>query len=237
MTTDATSGHGPLDRLRVILTDPQSLRSWILVANDGIIATAGILEGFAGAGATSRALLLAAVVATIAGMLAAGGAKWAEIEAEREAQRRAVAEEAASLAVQPEAELDELTAYYEAKGLAPELARVVAEQVTAHDALAAQLESEHRILEVISPLDAIVAGVGASVAYALGASIPLLITILVPVAIEAWAIVAAVVVSLVVTSIIGARTGNMDVGRTVVRTLAVGIATLTVSYAVGLVIF
>ena len=237
MTTGATVERGLLGRVRAILTDPESLRSWTLVANDGIIATAGILEGFAGAGATPQALLLAASVATIAGMLAAGGAKWSEIEAEREAQRRAVAAEAASLALRPEAELAELIAYYEAKGLSPELARETARQLTAHDAVAAQLESEHGILDVISPTEAIVAGIGASAAYALGAAIPLLITIVAPYAIETWAIFVAVIASLVVTSIVGARTGHMDVRRTVARTLVVGIGTMAVSYAVGLVVF
>jgi VIT1/CCC1 family predicted Fe2+/Mn2+ transporter len=131
----------------------------------------------------------------------------------------------------------ELAAYYEAKGLTPELAREVAEQLSAHNALAAQLESEHGILQVITPIDAIVAGVGAAVAYLIGAAIPLLITIFAPVAIEAWAILAAVAVSLVVTSVVGARTGRMHVGRTVARTLAVGLGTLVVSYALGQLIF
>lgn len=234
---DPTAREGALGRLREILLDPESHRSWTLVANDGIIATAGILEGFAGAGATDRALLLAATVATIAGMLAAGGAKWSEVEAEREAQRLAHADESAALASRPDAELGELIAYYEAKGLAAELAREVAEQLTAHDALAAQLESEHGILDVISPIEPIVAGVGASVAYLLGAAIPLLITILVPTNIEGWAIVLAVTASLIVTSVIGARTGRLDVGRAIARTLAVGIGTLAVSYAVGLIVF
>jgi len=223
--------------IQAVLTDGASLRSWTLVANDGIIATAGILEGFAGAGATDRALLIAATVATIAGMLAAGGAKWAEIDAEREAHVHAATDEAASLATSPEAELVELAAYYEAKGLTPELAREVAEQLSAHNALAAQLESEHGILQVITPIDAIVAGVGAAVAYLIGAAIPLLITIFAPVDIEAWAILAAVAVSLVVTSVVGARTGRMHVGRTVGRTLAVGLGTLVVSYALGRLIF
>jgi VIT1/CCC1 family predicted Fe2+/Mn2+ transporter len=223
--------------IQEVLTDGASLRSRTLVANDGIIATAGILEGFAGAGATDRALLIAATVATIAGMLAAGGAKWAEIDAEREAHVHAATDEAASLATSPEAELVELAAYYEAKGLTPELAREVAEQLSAHNALAAQLESEHGILQVITPIDAIVAGVGAAVAYLIGAAIPLLITIFAPVAIEAWAILAAVAVSLVVTSVVGARTGRMHVGRTVARTLAVGLGTLVVSYALGRLIF
>ena len=68
-------------------------------------------------------------MATITGMLAAGGAKWAEIDSEREAHLKAAAEEAASLAAEPEAELEELVTYYEAKGLSAELARAVAEQL------------------------------------------------------------------------------------------------------------
>jgi VIT1/CCC1 family predicted Fe2+/Mn2+ transporter len=223
--------------IQAVLTDEASLRSWTLVANDGIIATAGILEGFAGAGATDQALLIAATVATIAGLLAAGGAKWAEIDAEREADLKAAADEAASLATRPEAELEELIAYYEAKGLSPELAQAVAQQLSAHDALAAQLESEHGILEVITRTDAIVAGVGAAIAYLIGAAIPLFITVFAPVAIEAWAIFAAVAVSLVVTSVVGARTGHMHVGRTVARTLAVGLGTLAISYALGQLLF
>ena len=113
----------------------------------------------------------------------------------------------------------------------------MAEQVSAHDAIAAQLESEHGILAVITSAQAIVAGVGASIAYLIGAAIPLLITVFAPVAIEAWAIFGAVAVSLVVTSIVGARTGHMRVGRTVARTLAVGLGTLAISYALGQLIF
>jgi VIT1/CCC1 family predicted Fe2+/Mn2+ transporter len=232
-----TTDRGIRASIHAVLTDEASLRSWTAVANDGIIATAGILEGFAGAGATDRALLVAATVATIAGLLAAGGAKWAEVDAEREAHLKAATDEAAALAARPETELEELIAYYEAKGLTPELAREVAEQLSAHNALAAQLESEHGILEVITPTDAIVAGVGASIAYLIGAAIPLLITVFAPVDIEAWAIVVAVAASLVVTSIVGARTGHMHVGRTIARTLAIGLGTLAVSYALGQLIF
>src|SRR5215831_7797001 len=123
--TDTAARPGPLGWLRTAVADRESLRSWTQIANDGIIATAGILEGFAGAGASTRAMLIAGTVATIAGMLAAGGAHWAEIDAEREAQVHAAIDEAASLAASPEAELQELIAHYEQKGLAPELAREV----------------------------------------------------------------------------------------------------------------
>jgi VIT1/CCC1 family predicted Fe2+/Mn2+ transporter len=62
-------------RVREAVTDPDSLRSWSVVANDGIIATAGILEGFAGAGASHATLVTAATSATVAGMLSVGGAE------------------------------------------------------------------------------------------------------------------------------------------------------------------
>jgi len=234
-----TGGGRPswLARLRAAVTDPGSLRPWSVVANDGIIATAGILEGFAGAGASHATLVTAATSATIAGMLSAGGSEWAEAAAEREAHLTAVEEETADRARQPDVELAELVAYYEAKGLGSELAREVAGELMARDALDAQLESEHGILEVKSRADVVRAGVGSAVAYALGAAIPLLITLTAPVTAEAWTILVAVLVSLTVTSIVGAHTGHMNLRRTLTRTLVVGMVTLGVSYLVGKLIF
>ena len=228
---------GLLARVRTAVTDPDSLRSWSLVANDGIIATAGILEGFAGAGASHATLVTAATSATVAGMLSVGGAEWAEAAAERDAHLSAAAEETTDLARQPDVELAELVAYYEAKGLGPELARAVADQLTARDPLDAQLESEHGIHEVMSRADVVRAGVGSAVAYALGAAIPLVITLTVPVRVETWAVLVAVLVSLTVTSIIGAHTGQMNAARTLVRTLVVGFGTLALSYLVGRLVF
>src|SRR5262245_19507671 len=164
MTGDGLAGW--LARVRAALTDPDALRPWTVIANDGIIATAGILEGFAGAGASHETLVTAATSATIAGMLSAGGSEWAQAAAEREAHLSAAEEEAAQIARQPDVELAELVAYYEAKGLRPELAHEVAGVLMARDPLDAQLESEHGILEVKSRADIVRAGVGSAVAYA-----------------------------------------------------------------------
>jgi len=234
-----TGGGRPgwLAQVRAAVTDPNSLRSWSVVANDGIIATAGILEGFAGAGASHATLVTAATFATIAGMLGAGGSGWAEAAAEREAHLSAAEEEAADLARQPDVELAELVTYYEAKGLGPELAHEVAGRLMAHDALDAQLEVEHGIREVKSRADVVRAGVGSAVAYALGAAIPLVITLTVPVAVEAWAILVAALVSLTLTSILSARIGRMNLRRTLTRTLVVGIWAMGVSYLVGKLVF
>jgi VIT1/CCC1 family predicted Fe2+/Mn2+ transporter len=208
-----------------------------VVANDGIIATAGILEGFSGAGAGHATLVTAATSATVAGMLSAGGSEWAEAAAEREAQLKTADEEAADIARQPAVELTELAGYYETKGLDPELAHEVARQLMARDALDVQLESEHGILEVKSRAEVVRAGVGSAVAYALGATIPLMITLTVAVTVEASAILVAALVSLIVTSVVGARTGRMNLRRTITRTLVVGISTMGVSYLVGKLVF
>jgi len=223
--------------LRAALADRESLRTWSVVASDGIIATAGILEGFAGAGASHRTLVTAATAATIAGMLAAGGSEWAQAAAEREAQLSAAEEEAAEIARQPDVELAELAAYYEEKGLTPELAREVAEQLMVHDALDAQLESEHGILDVISRTETVRVGIGSAFAYLLGAAIPLIVTLAAPVAVDGSLILAAVVLSLVVTSAVGARTGHIPLFRTLVRSLIVGLGTLGISYLIGRLVF
>jgi VIT1/CCC1 family predicted Fe2+/Mn2+ transporter len=226
-----------LTRLRLVATDPGSHRAWALAANDGVIATAGILEGLAGAGADDATLVLAGMAATVAGMFTAGGAKWSETAAEREAQLSAIEEERAEITRQPGAELADLTAYYEKKGLSPALAREVAVQLMRRSPLKAQLESDHGILGVISPADVMQASLGTAIAYALGAAVPLFITIAVPIRIEAWLVLAAVAVSLTFISFIGARAGQLNVVRTVARALVIGIGTVGVSYLVGMLAF
>ena len=224
-------------RLRAAMADASSFRSWMIDANDGIIATASLLQGFAGAGASDRLLLLAATAATIAGGLSAGGAKWAEVAVEREAEQRLVREESAELEADLRGEIDELTAHWQAKGLSPETARTVAEELTAHDALAAQLDAEFGIEELLAPAAPIWSGFATAIAFMVGASIPLLITWLVPVQVEDTVIVIAVIVSLTVTSIIAARAGHLVLRKVLVRSLVVGIGTMAVSYVAGLVLF
>jgi vacuolar iron transporter family protein len=235
--TDPALRPAKLGWLRAALADRGSLRTWTVVANDGIIATAGILEGFAGAGASDQTLITAATVATVVGMLAVGGAEWAEAAAEREAQLTVAKEEAEQIVRQPDVELAELVAYYEEKGLAPQLARAVADQLMAHDAIDAQLASEHGILDVMSRAETIRAGVGSAIAYLLGAAIPLIVTLAVPVAVEGLLILAAVVLSLIVTSVLGARTGHTPLLHTLVRSLIVGLVTLGVGYLIGKLVF
>ncbi len=206
---------------------------WVAAANDGVIASAGVLEGFVGAGADDRTLMVAAVVLLIAGSFATGGATWAEEAGELDAERRIIAEEIAQLEGDPDSELSELADFWVSKGLSPSLARQVAEELSAKDALAAQLEFEHHIDEVTPQWHPVWAGITSALAFLVGALLPLLITVFVPVQVEGWAIALAVVASLIATSLVGARAGHMSVGGTIARTLTVGLVTLGTSYVLG----
>jgi VIT1/CCC1 family predicted Fe2+/Mn2+ transporter len=212
-------------------------REWVVDANDGIIATAGLLEGFAGAGADDRLLLTAATSMIVAGALGLAGAKWAEAASDLDVERRIIAEETAELAARPDAEVAELADYWERKGLTPDLARQVAEQLSVRDALAAQLEYEHDISEPTPSWQPFWAGATSGAAFFLGALVPLLITLLVPAQIEGWVILLAALLSLVLTSWLAARAGRLSLGRTLARTLVVGFGAMAVSYVAGLVLF
>jgi len=226
-----------LSELREYLQDSRSWRAWSLAAQDGIIATAGILLGFAGAGAGDNTLLVAATAATVAGMLSAGGANWSQAATEREAQLSALEVERSDIDEwRGEARL-EVVEFYEQKGLDRDLAIRVVDQLMVRSPLKTALEAEHGILEIASRAEVLFSGIGASVAYTLGAAVPFVMTFYLPVNIETWVIFLAVLVSLTVVSIVGARAGQMNVRRTIARTLTVGVITIVVSYLVGEIAF
>ena len=219
--------------LRDYLRDREARRNWSLTAQDGIVGTAGILLGFTGAGATQGTLIVAGTAATVAGMLTTGGAKWSETAAERDAERRAIRDERREIRQQRETEREELIRYYRGKGLSENLAEQVSDELMRCAPLRAGLESEYGILELTSRADAALAGAGAAIAYALGAMIPFLIVYFLPLSMEMWVIVISVIFSLILTSVIGASAGHMDIGRTMQRSLLVGLVTIFVSYVVG----
>ena len=228
-----SSAAGPWADLRARFRDAAAYRSWTIEANDGVIATAGLLFGFAGAGASNRLLLFTATAATIAGGLSVGGASWAEEAAERDAQLLHAKQQRDALAADPEAELEELTRHWQERGSAPTLPRRSPISSSAHDALAAQLEWEHRFDQPMPATFPLWFGVGAGLAYMFGALVPLLITYFAPVDVEPWAILAAAVFTLALSSLVAARTGQLMPRRMLARTLSVGLLTLAVSYAAG----
>lgn len=210
-----------------------AIRSRVVDANDGIIATAGIVEGFASAGADGSTMAVAAFAAMVAGGLSLGGARFAEAAVERDSQTTAIEAERRRLALLPEEELAELAAAYEAKGLAPDLARQVAEQLTSTDALAAHIDEEYGIEVRDSVARPVLTALRAALSFALGAAIPMLAILLTPESVRIPVTFAAVVLSLCITSAVAARSGRVGVRRTIVRTVTIGVVTMLFTLAGG----
>lgn len=225
-TPDAVRTDGGQARRRRV-------RELVVDANDGIIAVAGIGEGFLGAGASRNTAMLAVVSATIAGSIALGGSKYAEAANERDAQQELIDEEQRQLALSPAAELAELTSYYVGRGISPDLAAQVAAELSGTNPLAAQLDAKHGI-DVREPsvtpwLVALTAGV----AFATGAA---LIVLTVAFSAPEWrtqAVLVAAGASLLATSIVAGRWGKVPIWRTALRTVVIGLIALLLSLAIG----
>ncbi|HEY7858585.1 MAG TPA: VIT1/CCC1 transporter family protein [Candidatus Nanopelagicales bacterium] len=217
--------------------DLEPVRRWVregvVDANDGIIATAGIVEGFVGAGATGTAVLIAAFSAMIAGGISVGGAKYSEAAAERDARMALIEAERRQLELSPAEEFAELVTLYEAKGLSASLAHEVAAELTERDALAAHVDAEYGLSMTDGRSPALLASVVAGFSFAAGAAIPLITVIVAP---DAWRIPVtfiAIIVSLIITSLIVAVAGRLAVIRTILRTVAIGTSAMLLTLFVG----
>jgi VIT1/CCC1 family predicted Fe2+/Mn2+ transporter len=223
------------DRRAVVgdVLDRPTMRSLVVEVNDGIVAIAGVVEGFAGAGLTGSTLVLAAVCSVVAGAIALGGARYAEEAVERDARLNVIAEERRQLELSPEQELAELATLYEAKGLTRDLAESVALQLSALDPLAAHVEAEHNLsVRDVEDAPRIIA-VAAGLAFALGSMVPLLAVLLTPDAWRAAVTFVTVLASLVVTSVFLARVGGTRVRSVLARTLLTATAAMSLSLLVG----
>ena len=155
------------------------LRASVLGANDGLISTASLMTGMAAAQPDFQTLLLTGISALVGGAISMAAGEYVSVSSQSDTEKADLEIERRELAQHPEAELAELTRIYCQRGLSPELAQQVAEQLTAHNALDAHLRDEIGLSETTSahPLQAALASAGA---FAVGAVIPLLVTLLLP---------------------------------------------------------
>lgn len=207
-------------------------RRFALDVNDGIVATAGLVEGLLGAEASTASTRVAAGAALIAGSLALGGARFSEEAVEIDAQNELIEEERRRLALSPEEELAELEEHYQGKGLSPELAQQVAAELTEQNALAAHLSTEFGI-SLDQPAKPWSAAAVAAAGFAAGSAIVLLMVVAMPRRSMGLSTALAVVLSLCVTSFIAARLGGVPVVRTVLRTVGLGVSAMLITFAVG----
>src|SRR5215469_14365011 len=208
------------------------VRPHVPEASDGILTSAGICEGFAGTGAGTKVLIFAGFAGLVAGTLAAAAIEYSKTGTERDQQVAELTSERAQLATAPDAELDELTQLYVSRGLSRHLARQVAIELTAHDALAAHAEAEHGITpaSMASPIrDALAVGL----AFVAGAVIPWLAIIFIPGSPRPAVTFVIVLLALALTGWISAQISDVHPVRPIMRTVAIGVLAMTVTYAAG----
>ena len=208
------------------------LRAAVLGANDGIVSVAGIVLGVAGATSDRSPILIAGVAGLVAGAVSMALGEYVSVSSQRDAQRSILAKERRELAEEPEEELAELTAIYQAKGLTAPTAERVAHELTEHDAFAAHAEAELGIdpEELSSPWQA--AGASA-LAFTLGGVLPLLAILLPPAAWRVPVTFVAVLAALGLAGWVSARLGASPVGKAVLRVIVGGALGLAVTYGIG----
>jgi VIT1/CCC1 family predicted Fe2+/Mn2+ transporter len=236
-----THAAGPTDAEPVHEIDPHAgpvhaklnwLRAGVLGANDGIVSVAALVVGVAAATTEVGPILIAGVAAVIAGAVSMGLGEYVSVSSQRDTERALIAKERWELANMPKQELAELAEIYRGKGLSAETAERVAEELTAHDALAAHLEAELHIDEqdVVSPWHA--AGASA-LSFLIGAVLPMLAILLPPPEWRVPTTFVSVVVALAITGFLSAWIGGSPRLRAILRITVGGGLALAVTWTIG----
>ncbi|WP_297700337.1 VIT family protein [Mycobacterium sp.] len=211
------------------------LRAGVLGANDGIVSTAGIVVGVAAATTLRAPILTAGSAGLVAGAVSMALGEYVSVSTQRDTEKALLRKERRELRDDPAAELDELAALYEAKGLTAATARTVAEELTDQNPLLAHAEVELGINpeELTSPWQA---GSSSALSFAVGALLPLIAVLAPPTTWRIPVTVAAVLVALVITGAVSAGLGGAPKLRAVLRNLIGGSLALTVTYVIGHVV-
>lgn len=183
------------------------LRAAVLGANDGLISTSSLVVGVAAATTTSEPVVLAALAGLVAGALSMAAGEYVSVSSQADTERADLERERGELADEPEREHAELAGIYVSRGLTPELARQVADQLTAHDALGAHARDELGLSE-ITRARPIQAALASAAAFALGAALPFLLVLLVPLATLTPMVIGSTLVLLAILGAIAARLGR-----------------------------
>jgi len=208
------------------------LRAVVLGANDGAISVASLVVGIAASGATRPAILLSGLAATVAGAASMAAGEFVSVQSQADVEQADLARERQELVANPSGELEELTGIYEERGLSPELARQVAEQLSLHDALGAHARDELGITEALRarPIQAALASAGS---FCLGALCPVLMILLSPAGQIAQVTAAMALLVLTGLGALAAYAGGAPVGRGAGRMLLWGALALGLTALVG----
>ena len=208
------------------------LRAAVLGANDGIVSTASLVVGVAAAGSTHASILVTGIAGLVAGAMSMAAGEYVSVHSQADTENADLSRERAELESDPAAERRELTAIYIGRGLDPALAKQVADQLTAHDALGAHARDELGISEAFSARP-IQAALASAASFAVGAALPLAVAWLAPSAALLYWVSGMSLVFLAVLGAVAARVGGADVRKGAWRVTFWGALAMAITAGVG----
>ena len=208
------------------------LRAAVLGANDGIISTASLVVGVAAASATPHNVLLTGVAGLVAGAMSMATGEYVSVSSQADSEQADLAREQEELRTDPIAEQQELADIYVARGLAPELALQVAQQLMAHDALGTHAREELGISEAITA-NPVQAALASAASFMVGAALPLAVILLAPAAGLAWTVSVTALLFLAALGALAAYVGGSGMLRAAARVTFWGALAMGLTAAVG----
>ena len=212
------------------------LRAAVLGANDGILSTASLAIGVAAASNFREPIILATLAGLVAGALSMAAGEYVSVSSQSDVETADIEREKKELRDTPELELHRLAQIYEGRGLKKETALTVAKELTEHDVLAAHVRDELGINEM-SQAKPIQAAFASGAAFTLGGTLPLLVTLFLPLKSIEYSLYGFALFFLISLGALAAKTGGSSVTRAVIRitfwgTVAMGL-TAVIGYMFG----
>ena len=211
------------------------LRAAVLGADDGIVSTASLIVGIAAAAAPKSDILLAGIAGLVAGAMSMAAGEYVSVSSQADAERADLAREREELKANPVSEEAELAQIYVQRGLDPELARWVARELMAKDALSAHARDELGISQ-ISTAHPIQAAVTSALTFSAGAALPLLAVVIAPRQDLIVAVSAAALAFLALLGALGAKTGGANIPVATIRVTFWGALAMASTAGIGLLI-
>ena len=208
------------------------LRAAVLGANDGIVSTASLVLGVAAAGGSLKSILIAGVAGLVAGAMSMAAGEYVSVSSQADTERADLDRERKELADHPKQEHREMTAIYVGRGLDAGLASNVATQLMEHDALGAHGRDELGISDTLTARP-VKAAMASAVTFSVGAALPLLIVLLVPVSALMWAVSGSSLLFLALLGALAARVGGASVMTAAARVTFWGALAMALTAGVG----
>jgi len=210
------------------------LRAAVLGANDGIVSTASLIVGVAAAAATRNDVLIAGVAGLVAGAMSMAAGEYVSVSSQSDTETADLARERKELSENVEFEREELARIYESKGVEKALARQVAEQLMAKDALAAHARDELGISEITTARPA-QAALASAATFAAGAAMPLLTVVVSPAELLVPIVSVVSLVALALLGALAAGAGGANVFRAAARVTFWGALAMALTAGIGAV--